>query len=72
MKISHIKALSDEDIRIEVKADNKHWPVKVTIRKDGNDIGISAANLFVFEETFDNRVRRFAMSEIASVLKGEV
>ncbi len=70
MRISHVKMLKGiEDIRVEVEDDFKHFPVKVSVKQEGNDLGITASNLFVLEPSYDERIRRFAMVEISNYLK---
>lgn len=69
MKISHVKALSDEDIRVEVKSNGKHYPVKINITKEDNIIGFEGTNLFTSEKEFGDRIKHFAMSKVASIFK---
>ena len=70
MKVTHIRMKDGiKDIRVEVEDEHRRFPVKVSVSQEGNDMKFSGANLFVLEKDFDERVRKFAIAEIAKSFK---
>ena len=60
---------SVEDIRVEVEAAHRHFPVKVSVNVDGNNYCITGMPLYQGYEDEWDRIRRCAVGHIAEAFK---
>ena len=70
MRVSHVKINGDvNDIRVEVESKHRHFPVKVSVKQDGNNWAITGMNLFQGYEDEAEEIRRVAIRHIAGAFQ---